>query len=627
MPARSAAGKRRPSPQAGRVRLKPHDSFDLIRLLARSQSDARKALGELVQNSLDAEAARVEITWFNEKGQRALRIHDDGRGIFPGEGREEALRRLAQTIGHSHKRDLSPAERHRQMVLGKYGIGLLGFWCVARVMEIKSRVGGGETWVLRLQEDEPEAEVFPVRGRQTHDEETFTEITLREVKESVARQVRPARLQAYLAGELRGQLLQRGVEVRLHDRIARGRATKEFRVRPKAYLGLPFTDLVALPVPGHEDARVELYFVPPDEGRAGVVSLACGGSVVLDDLALVDPTDPGGARREPWCSGRLEGVIDFPDLEVAPGTRRGFVPNEAALDFLIALEKLENELFERLRLKEHERAAERRENLAREIRRAFAPVARQLPQYDLFDVRPDERRSAEPGTESRGPGAGAADSAQDEDLRGAELESPAAAPPSPGQEDGFLYPPGPLATLRIRPARLRLAPATERRLRAEPRDADGRPASGPIEYSWSLEGPGTLHASLAEALYRTPDAEGEARVLVEALQGDVLAAASCAVQVRESSAANPRVAGIPEPQPVDLPSESWRSRMQAGRWEYNEGHSDYRAVADDEPRRLRYLIHLFAKEVVLKNFGRPADEELLERMVEVLTHLGEGRGR
>ena len=29
---------------------------------------------------------------------------------------------------------------------------------------------------------------------------------------------------------------------------------------------------------------------------------------------------------------RFEGVIDFPDLDVAPGTRRGFVPNDAALE-------------------------------------------------------------------------------------------------------------------------------------------------------------------------------------------------------------------------------------------------------------------------------------------------------
>ena len=129
--------------KTNRVRLRPHDAFDLIRLLARSQSDPRKAVAELVQNSLDAGARRIELTWFNKDRERALRIWDDGEGVFPELDREEALRQIAHTIGYSHKRDLSPIERKEQMVLGRYGIGLIGFWSVGRVLEMKSRVGGG----------------------------------------------------------------------------------------------------------------------------------------------------------------------------------------------------------------------------------------------------------------------------------------------------------------------------------------------------------------------------------------------------------------------------------------------------------------------------------------------------
>jgi hypothetical protein len=44
-------------------------------------------------------------------------------------------------------------------------------------------------------------------------------------------------------------------------------------------------------------------------------------------------------------------------------------------------------------------------------------------------------------------------------------------------------------------------------------------------------------------------------------------------------------------------------------------------VADDPRRRFRYLVHLFAKEIVLWNYGEAKDERLLERMVEVLTHI------
>jgi hypothetical protein len=48
-------------------------------------------------------------------------------------------------------------------------------------------------------------------------------------------------------------------------------------------------------------------------------------------------------------------------------------------------------------------------------------------------------------------------------------------------------------------------------------------------------------------------------------------------------------------------------------------------VQGEARRRLRYLVHLFAKEIVVRNFGSPSDAALLERMVEVLTHVGEGR--
>ncbi len=46
------------SREAVRGKVRPHDPFELIRWLALSQPDPRKALAELVQNSLDAGASR-----------------------------------------------------------------------------------------------------------------------------------------------------------------------------------------------------------------------------------------------------------------------------------------------------------------------------------------------------------------------------------------------------------------------------------------------------------------------------------------------------------------------------------------------------------------------------------------
>ena len=97
------------------------------------------------------------------------------------------------------------------------------------------------------------------------------------------------------------------------------------------------------------------------------------------------------------------------------------------------------------------------------------------------------------------------------------------------------------------------------------------------------------------------------------------------VEVLAELAGAERAAGIPEPAAVYAPTEAWRSRLHGPTWEFNSGHRDYLAVEDVEARRLRYLVHLFAKEVVLKNFGSPGDAHLLERMVEVLTHLDTDR--
>ncbi len=602
---------------AARVRLRPQDPFDLIRLLARSQSDPRKAVAELVQNSLDAGARRIELVWLNEKGRRVLRLWDDGSGIFPELTREDALRRIATTIGHSHKRNLSPSERREQMILGKYGIGLIGFWSVSATMEIESRVGGGPALCLRLHEDEERAEIVKLRAKALADEPTYTEITLRGLHEAAARVIRPPRLQAYLAGELRGQLLERGAELTIRDRVSRGTAQKHFVVRPQPFLGAPLAELHTLAVPGHEDARVELYFVSGEDERTGRVALACGGATVLDDLALID----GELPRPVWATGRLEGVIDYPELEVAPGTRRGFAPNAAAEAFLRALEGLEQTLAARLALENERAEAARTQNMARDIRRAFRSVASRLPEYELFDVKAGPR-----------PGAGAPPERSGAALEGASaLPAPAAgsaAAPSPAPEpgdgpepDGQLFPPGPLARVKLVPASLRLAPDVTRAFRARALDADGRPATGALDFGWRLEGPGELVAKGDDARYTAPSGPAHAALHVVVHAGTHRAEATAEIETSLELLGREKVGGIPEPRPIHAPGESWRSRLRAEVWEYNESHPDYRAAAETDAGRLRYLIHLFAKEIVLRNFGRPGDGDLLERLVQVLTHL------
>lgn len=80
-----------PKAPARKLVLRPADPFDLIRWLARSQSDPRKAVAELVQNSIDAHARNITVERRRLRGSPALVVRDDGEGVLPGLGREEAL--------------------------------------------------------------------------------------------------------------------------------------------------------------------------------------------------------------------------------------------------------------------------------------------------------------------------------------------------------------------------------------------------------------------------------------------------------------------------------------------------------------------------------------------------------
>jgi hypothetical protein len=354
----------------------------------------------------------------------------------------------------------------------------------------------------------------------------------------------------------------------------------------------------------------------------------------MDDIALIEGDD---APRAPWNTGRLEGVIDFPELHVAPGSRRGFAHDEPVSAFLDALSALEEEIGTRLAEEERRRAESHKVDVARQIRRAFRSVVRNLSDYDFFGVRggdghggeETDRRATHPSASTAG--------ALDSDTRGEPIEAagpgtetdPVEAPGDLDAAEDTLFPPGPLARLELHPKRLRIPALATRGLRVRALDADGRPCAGPVDYSWDLRGPGEVEGEGARARYTASEIgdETESVVRVVAVQADTRLEAEAPVQIIAGPGAEARLQGIPEPQPVGAPGQSWRSRLRDGHWEYNDAHRDYLSVASDEPRRLRYLVHLLAKELVLRNFGRPGDAEGLERMVEILTHLDSGRKR
>jgi hypothetical protein len=594
-------------------KLKPADPFELIRWLARSQNDPRKALAELVQNSLDAGAGQVQIIRARERGTTALHVVDDGGGVLPELPREEALAYIATHIGHSRKRNLTPEQRRELMLQGKYGIGLLGFWSIGTHFEMRSQVDGSEPWALRMTEDEPRFEIERTRGRLALGR-TRTEVVVRQLHRPAFVSLGGRRIADYLAAELRGQLLARPVVVSVHDRIARGRAPKLLQVQPVRYPGQPLS-LPEMIDTADGPLRIELYLLPED-GEAGHVTVSCAGTVVYDDLCEFELVD---LRRSPWSSGRLTGMLDFAGFEVAPGTRRGVQPNEAAATFAAAVTALEEPIASLLAHEQERLASELEADLLKQLQRAFRDLPRLAPEYDFFAVREESARMPAGG------GADAAPAAEQAEAPAGVAEPAAGEEAAAGgegevEEAGELFPPGPLASVEIEPPAARVPLLGTRRFRARPRAADGREIGEGVEFLWAcssdhcrIEGDGR-HATL-----RAGEELETLTVWVVATEGDRRTSAEAAVEVVEEAREPMPASGIPQPEFVNEATGNWRSRFRDGQWQVNAGHRDYLIASESSRRKLRYLTALLAKEIVLHSFPHPQHAAVLERMVEVLT--------
>jgi hypothetical protein len=587
-----------PRPPARTLLLRPADPFDLIRWLARSQSDPRKAVAELVQNSLDARAQRVTVERRRLRGRPALVVRDDGEGVLPSLGREDALRFIATNIGASRKRNLSAEERRRLVITGQYGVGLLGFWSVGRRLEIRSRVAGSGVHVLALVEDSPRVslgELAPEIGAP----DTFTEIVVTELHETASRALSGRRLADYLAAELRGPILATAAQVEIRDALARGLAQKRFAVAPRPFTGERLSLPESWPVAGQPAAKVELYLSRGAERPA--VQVSCAGTLVASDMAELEVL---GLAVAPWVGAELSGLVEFPAFKVPPGTRRGVVPDAAAEAFAEAMLELGRAVETELRRLERERRAAADRQVVEDLRRALRGLRTRLPQYDLPAVR----------------GAGG-------EAEGGE-DAPRGAAPGLAAEAGLepmaqpeLFRPGPLATARIAPDPVEVAPGHEHRVRADARDRDGRVIREGLAFRWAVEGTGFVlrgegarPAVVADPALRPGAA---ARLVLEVEQEGRTVSAEARVEVVEPRLEDAGL-GIPEPILVDAPGQTWRSRFDGVRWEVNQMHEDYLALKGEPRSRIRYLLALLAKDLAQHAHRVPGAVEASEDVVAIL---------
>jgi len=637
VPKRRPRAARRAPKETVRGRLKPHDPFELIRWLALSQPDPRKALAELVQNSLDAGASTIRVIRARHGGTPCLSIRDDGEGIIPEADRAEALRYIATHIGHSRKRALSPEERLRLMTQGQYGIGLLGFWSLGQMLEMRSSIPGQRPHRLILHRDRPDFTIEPLRGRLPMDER-WTEVVVVGLHREALGALGGRRAADYLASELRGQILSRKLDLVVEDRMSRGRSQKMNPVRPVRFLGEKLEGLGPIPIPGHAPVRLEIYLAEGSEegGSPHPVAIYASGTLVAESFHQLGHLD---LDRAPWIDPRLTGLVDFPDFNVAPGNRRGLIADDAASSFARALVSAEPVLTALLEGLERRKADEIDRTMIKDLQRAFRDFYRQRPRYSMLPVRSDRNAGEAPSGASA---FGGENAVAPEAPPGETAPGPTEAPDeSAGDGDGVapeiasLLPPGPLASVKITPAPIHVERLGTRRVRATPLDAAGCRIDAGVEYEWSLEeSAGRLEpveGSPAAALIRAPAESGEGSLTVKAVSEGRLAIASARVAIVEEILSRGAEEGIPDPELVDQPGATWRSRMQDGRWRVNVGHRDYRAIVSQPALKLRYLALLFAKEVVLRSGQDPRLESPLEQVVEVAAYadrnIGRGRSR
>jgi hypothetical protein len=601
-----------------RGRVRAHDPFELIRWLALSQPDPLKALAELVQNCLDANATQIRVMRVKERGVVCLRIHDNGGGVIPEMERQDALEYIATHIGHSRKRSLSPEQRLALMTQGQYGIGLLGFWSLGEVLEIRTMVPGQKPFRLVLHRNQPHYEIEPLRGRLALDER-WTEVVIVGVQRAAMNSLAGRRAADYLGSELRGQLLARDVTLAIEDKLARGRAQKLFTVRPPRFLGERLGGLGHVDVPGHPPARLEIYLAQPEEGETPQPGLGVysAGTLVAQSFHELGAL---GLDHEPWTDPRLCGMVDFPAFRVAPGSRRGVLADEASQAFAAALAAVEPILHGILAQIERQKAAELDRNLIRDLQRAFRDFYRRRPRYELLPV----HEKSDPGAATSGNGHGALTGDASDGVATSDVTVTTDAAP-PVQPAAQLLPPGPLAKVFIRPARLRIACGTTRTVRAYATDAADRILEGGVVYEWSVQGSiGVLLEDQNDVAGRirlqAAEDECEGGLCVTARCGLAEAVAEAPVEVLHDVGSARADEGIPKPELVSHAGAPWRSRMADGQWQVNTAHPEYRAIEERPALKLRYLAMLFAKEVVLRSHQDPRLEEALEQVVEIAAY-------
>lgn len=580
-----------------RGKLRIGNDWNAITIIALSQSNPLKAVAELVENSIDARATSISITRGRSEGNYYLEIRDDGQGIPRADDGRPDFRYVATHICDSVKRRLKV--EGVSGLQGEFGIGLLSFWTLGEELNLTSTGADDRAWQMIMRKGDPG---YTVKARRTLFAEPGTQLRINRLLEGI-RSLSGEKIQWYLAAELRDRIRHSGVRITVIDKIAR----KQYAVEPRQYEGrllhhLPTVRAMA------GDVYVELYMNEPKETNR--VALFRHGTRVFEDVSVVEDL-----AKTPWTTRYLQGHIDAPFINLTPGTRSGIIHDEAFTALLDALAPLETKLTEILDAQRRAEEEQASRELLQTIQRAFREAFLALPaeEYDWFDIHSRTQRGSGANLRNVGP--------TEKVIPGVtEREN------GNGKQRQFFEFAGPLFTVAISPASSVVRVGEQRILRALPHDRSRRRVESDLTFAWEvIEGGGALeHRYDQVATFIAPAEPGLARVKVMVSQNDIERSAEALITVTHEllSQVVPTVIesqGLPGYTFESAPGDSWRSRFDTTRnvIVINNGHRDFVYVARTKALKLRYLVRLYAKELVLKNFvGLPPDQ-LLERMVEL----------
>jgi hypothetical protein len=596
------------SKKSAKGKLRIGDDWNAIRIIALSQSNPLKAIAELVENSIDARAKIITITRGREEGEHYLMVKDDGDGIPRDLNGLPDFKYVATHICDSVKRRLK-ADGAGMGLQGEFGIGLLSFWTVGDTLTMTSSGADQRVYQMVMSKGDPR---YIVKLRRVLFAERGTELKIRPLLEGI-RGLNGEKIQWYLASELRDRIRNTQVRVMVIDKIAR----KQYQVEPRQFEGRLLHQLPTIRSPFGE-AYAELYLTEPIE--ASRVALTREGTRVIADIGTLP-----GLERPPWSSRYLQGLIDVPYLNLTPSTRSGIVHDErygAFLKGVVPLETHLNGLIDAQRRAEEEQA--NRESL-RAIQRAFREAMLVLPreEYDWFDIQSRSQQAF---------GAGQPPERQVEAASAGEEASVAERSESGSTQRQFFEHAGPLHTAVISPAASTVRVSQSRRLRALPRDRSRRRVEQDLTFAWEIvEGGGTLSStSDQEVSFEAPSSPVLVRLSVTVSQRDVRCSAEALITVTDSLdvAIGPAVVnarGLPGYTFERAGGELWRSRFDAERnlIVVNSGHRDFVFATRSRALQLRYLVRLYVKELVLKNFAGLPVEQVVERMIELSLYVEE----